>query len=349
MPVESVLNVDELLQPIPGDNPAGTSTPFAIRSQLDEARKEVDPSSFAADDPLRPDEFKKADWGTIEKVAKDALKKSSKDLLLAARLTEALCRLYGFVGLRDSLKLLRSLVTDCWDRLVPEIDDPSDIDIRAAPFEWLDDADHGARFPGTIRSLPLIGDFSWLDWKRAQDSKDRAKYEAFEKAVVMATAASVHDVLDTLDESAGELNQLSSVLADKLKDYAPSFTGIRMAIDDARTLMTQIAQKKGSPETAQLSNDSSEAPSAGNGAGQGTGPIDPGKSRAAIYQSIAEAAARLEKLEPHSPVPYLLRRCVDLGMRPFPEMIKAFVRDDGILQEIDRELGIPPKTEKEEN
>jgi hypothetical protein len=36
---------------------------------------------------------------------------------------------------------------------------------------------------------------------------------------------------------------------------------------------------------------------------------------------------------------------VDLGTRPFPEMIQSLVRDDGILKELRRELGIPEQTE----
>src|SRR5262245_33166412 len=87
---EPLLPFDELLQPIPGDDPAGESVPFALRAELEEARKEVNPEDFDDRDPLRPTEPKKADWPAIIRQVKKALTSTSKDLLLAARLTEAL-------------------------------------------------------------------------------------------------------------------------------------------------------------------------------------------------------------------------------------------------------------------
>ena len=61
--------------------------PFSLRAELEEARKEVNPEDFDAADPLRPTEAKKADWPAIVRQARKALTTTSKDLLLAARLT----------------------------------------------------------------------------------------------------------------------------------------------------------------------------------------------------------------------------------------------------------------------
>src|SRR5205823_6849755 len=141
-----LLSFDELLEPIPGDNPAGESVPFTMRQQLEELRKEINPNDFAEDDPRRPTEYKRADWPAIISLAQDILKNTSKDLLVAARLTEALTRDSGFSGLRDGMHLLRLLVEQCWDRLNPSIED-GDLEVRAGPFHWIDDADKGARFP----------------------------------------------------------------------------------------------------------------------------------------------------------------------------------------------------------
>jgi type VI secretion system protein ImpA len=66
-------------------------------------------------------------------------------------------------------------------------------------------------------------------------------------------------------------------------------------------------------------------------------------SRQAIYQQLQRAADALQRLEPHSPVPYLVKRAVELGGLPFHEMIRALIRDATVLDELSRELGI--KTE----
>src|SRR5438270_1044021 len=97
------LDVATLLQPIPGDEPAGASVLFTVRQKLDAARKEEEPNP---DDPTQPAVAKKADWSGIIRTTTELLTDSSKDLLLAARLTEALTREYGFAGLRDGLQLL---------------------------------------------------------------------------------------------------------------------------------------------------------------------------------------------------------------------------------------------------
>ena len=131
MPSPSVLDVDALIAPIPGDSPAGGSVPFAVREKLEEYRKEVNPNDFAPDDPLRPESAQKADWAAVVRLAQETLTETSKDLLVAARLTEALTREHGFGGLRDGLRLMRRLVAECWVRLNPAIESEDDLEVRA--------------------------------------------------------------------------------------------------------------------------------------------------------------------------------------------------------------------------
>ena len=59
-----------------------------LRDQLDDARKEVDPEDYR-DDPAPP-EAKKADWVGAIRIAKEILTSHSKNLNIAARLTEVL-------------------------------------------------------------------------------------------------------------------------------------------------------------------------------------------------------------------------------------------------------------------
>jgi predicted component of type VI protein secretion system len=59
-----------------------------------------------------------------------------------------------------------------------------------------------------------------------------------------------------------------------------------------------------------------------------------------VYRQLAQAAEVLQQLEPHSPVPYLIRRAVELGDLPFPDMIRKLIREATVLAELDRELGI---------
>ena len=69
-------------------------------------------------------------------------------------------------------------------------------------------------------------------------------------------------------------------------------------------------------------------------------------TREDIYHRLSEAANLLERMEPHSPVPFLIRRAVALGSMPFPLMMKALIRSDyhQALSEMNRELGIPEES-----
>ena len=82
---------------------------------------------------MRPESAQKADWAAVVRLARETLVGTSKDLLVAARLTEALTKEHGFGGLRDGLRLMRRLVSECWDRLNPAIESEDDLEIRAAP------------------------------------------------------------------------------------------------------------------------------------------------------------------------------------------------------------------------
>ena len=69
-----LLDFKSLLLPISEEEPAGGGVPFDVREQLEQARKEVNPEAFAPDDPLRPDDFVRADWKMIIGVTQDTLR-----------------------------------------------------------------------------------------------------------------------------------------------------------------------------------------------------------------------------------------------------------------------------------
>jgi len=349
MPSDPTLDIAALVMPVPGDDPAGGTTPFDVREQLDEARKEIDPSSFAADDPTRPTEAKRADWGLVVRVASDSLTTKSKDLLVAARLTEAATQKFGFAGLRDGLRLLTALLTDCWDRLSPKVDDPSDLDLRAGPFEWLDDADHGGRFPSSVRGVPLVpgGEtpLGWLAWKRGQEGKDKVTAEAFEKGVIAASPEAARDTVAVLEECKVALDALKVKLNERLGDLAPGMTQLGRAIEDCRSLADIIARRKGPVPEAEAAQPDAGTPTEARPIEGALSAGNAPATRDAVYRQLTEAARILEKIEPHSPVPYLIKRAVALGAMPFHEMIKSFVRDTAVFAEMARELAIEPPAE----
>jgi type VI secretion system protein ImpA len=354
MPTPPLIDFDALTAPIPGPNPAGKGVPFAVREQLEQSRKEVDPKLFDKADPLRPTEEQRADWGLVVKLTSEALTKTSKDLLVAARLTEALTKRHGFAGVRDGLGLMRRMVEGCWDRLFPPIEEEDDAEVRAAAFTWLNDPDRGSRFPHTLRAVTLVGrddnEFAWRDWKATQtppkDPNDKKPAElkaAFEKAVQTTPREFCQNSVDDLKAALAELDTLDGVLDTTMGRMAPAISGVRDALGQCLILAEQILSQKG-PAPASAAAPPAEAASSAPAeeSAPAAAPAGPKPTtRFELYQRIAETSAALKVLEPHSPIPYLLERAVELGALSFPELMKVLVRNPEVLNMMNRELGIP--------
>ena len=124
---------EDLLNPIPGDNPSGANLRYApAYDQLKEARRQEDDAEQGVWQRL----VKAADWPLVVKLASEMLAKKSKDLQVAAWLTEAAIHREGFAGLRQGLDLMHGLLTNFWDTLYPEIED-GDLEMRATPLNWV--------------------------------------------------------------------------------------------------------------------------------------------------------------------------------------------------------------------
>jgi type VI secretion system protein ImpA len=358
------IEIDALLEPIPGDEPAGNAVPFNVRRQLDEHRKEVLPEAFSADDPMRPEQPKMADWPAILDVTQETLKESSKDMLVAARLTEALTKEHGFGGLRDGLTLMRRLVEDCWDRIHPSIED-GDLEVRAAAFNWLDDADRGARFPHSVRGIGFIpGDdrkYSWKDWRDVMDSKGALSREQIEAGTNNLSREDVQTVVDDINESLAEIDKIVEVTTEKMADLAPGMSEVRTALRDCLQLADQVLQKKGPPPSAEpegvgdldaLSEEAEggEAPteaggetdvSADNGdAGAVSAKPRRANTRAEVYAQLESVSNRLLEIDPHSPISYLVQRAVKLSRLTLPQLLKALIRNDQALDDLNRDLDL---------
>jgi type VI secretion system protein ImpA len=348
MPSPPLLEFDALLQPIPGDNPAGDGVPFTAREKLEEARKEIDPEDFAPNDPMRPAEPKRADWAAIERLTKQVLTENCKDLLTAGRLTEALTRRNGFAGLRDGLQLMRRMIEECWDRILPSIED-GDLEMRSGPFNWLDEPDRGVRFPQGVRQVPLVqggdGAFSWFDWRQSQDGKGTVTHEMFEKALMATPRERLASTVEDLDGASQELRALVASLGTKLGEYAPGMTSLNKAVEESRDLARQLLQRKGGAADEAAVEGGAAADGVVSGNGHAAAASSKAATRDDVYRRLAELADTLARMEPHSPIPYFIKRAVSLGAMPFPMLMRALIREQAVLMELNREMGIEQPAE----
>src|SRR5277367_3612288 len=140
---------EDILAPIPGENPSGIDLRYdnklLIHDKIKEARRQDDDLAQGA----WQSERKTANFPLVVKLAQDTLATVSKDLQVAAWLTEALLQTERFSGLLQGIRLVHTLMTEFWDTVYPIIED-GDRELRARPLNWL-----GSKLDLPVRSTPI--------------------------------------------------------------------------------------------------------------------------------------------------------------------------------------------------
>lgn len=255
---------DDILAPIPGDSPSGENLRYdPLYDRIKEARREDDdlPTGELPEGPR-----KTADHALVVRLAGEAIATRTKDLQLAAWLTEALVHREGFGGLSQGLDVLRGLLTEFWDSLYPEMEDEEeDLELRAAPLEWV-----GGRLVIAVRTVPLTrGGHGHLSYEESRDvgyehsvqdneEKRRRRLEKLDEGKISAEAwdqavegtdIAFYQQLDTeLTAAQDSLRSLGDVSDERFGREAPSYTPLREALDQVRMTVGSILRKRLPPE-----------------------------------------------------------------------------------------------------
>jgi type VI secretion system protein ImpA len=347
---------DDLLNPIPGANSAGTDLRYdPVYDKIKDARREDDDAPQG--DWERP--RKTADWAAVIKLAGDALATRSKDLQLAAWLTEALTRREGFGGLGSGLALMRGLLEHFWDNAYPELED-GDTEMRAAPIEWL-----GTRFDMAVKTVPLTKaghDYIRYKESRAVPSESDAENDTVkrdQRATALEEGKLAPELFDKGFEStpkvwyrqlAGDLaaaiaglESLNELANEKFGNDSPNLIPLREVLAEVQRTVTQLLEKKlvadpdpvGSADGAAFS--ATEGGLSGSPGGSG-GPVSASGGGALAAEPVDKndaanrvigAARFLRKHDPTSPTSYLMLRALRWGelraqgANPDPRLLDA--------------------------
>lgn len=322
-----MLEMSGLLAPIAGANAVGASLRYEpIYDQVKEARREEDDLPQGDWQASR----KTADWPLVIRLTTDALTKRTKDLQLAAWLTEALLRRDGIAGLHDGLSLVQQMLEQFWDGVYPEIDD-GDLEMRAAPIEWI-----GVKLDVGVRQAPITQDGrSLLDYDESRkvptkeeaesdDAKRQARERAvadgkttpedFEAAFAATPKAWYKQLVADLDSTQAAVQSLDELCRQRFGDVSPSFSPVRDAARDVRRVVGQLLARKLELEpeassdatSAALASGGSETPAAGAAARNFAAEGPRNRDEAAAW--IAAAATRVRRDRPSDPASYLMLR-----------------------------------------
>lgn len=352
MPSPETIHLGSLVAPILGKSPSGQDIRFDGKSynEIKEARREDDPALYRDRDQAeskRP--LKKADWPGVIKLTTEILEHKSKDLQVAAWLTEALVRRYGFAGLRDGLKVFRGLLESFWDTLYP-LPEGGDPGFRQGPLEWLN-----TQLPLVVKTVGITrqssaSGYSCLQWEgiwkpdAGVPTDMRIAEQEFERAVAVTPLAHCQTLLDDLIQTGAECDSLNAVVEQKFGEKeAPDLTSLKEAIEACKKCLIPIVKQKGGqvPGEAEATGESGQSGATG-GAEENTSPaggIHP-SSRADALRRLNGVAEFFRKTEPHSPVSYLVQRAVRWGQMPLENWLKDVINDEAALGRVRETLGL---------
>jgi type VI secretion system protein ImpA len=335
------LDTEAILQPIAEGDPGGQDIRYEpIYTEIKQAR--IEEEDLPTGDWSR--ERKTADWPLVVKLSTQALATQSKDLQIAAWLTEGMLNREGLQGLAQSLDLIRRLLEEFWDHLHPRLEEEEDLEFRAAPLDWV-----GQYLSPTVRLTPINAQGHSLfdrqvargvgyegDASSSEKKKERADAiaegkltaEEWDEAVAATPKSWYKGLMAGITDALSALDSLDAVGRDRFGVEAPRLSPLRGALEEVRQAAQPLLDQKLEedpdpvelveeiPEVQEVHETGEDGPaSPGGGSVTPTGAVRESTAISAVPQSRAEAEARvsaaaafLRKEDPTDPSPYLLLR-----------------------------------------
>ena len=368
-------DLEALLAPIPGDAPQGidiredfsaTSPYNRLRDARSEARDAERGQDAGGDDARDPTPL----WRSVRELALKTLAETTKDLEVAAWLTEALVRSHGFVGLAAGAQLMAGLAERYWDGLFPLPDDYG-METRVTPVTGLNGRDGNGSLIQPLYKLTLFNrvDGSPVAYYQYQQSEQLGTLDAERRQQRIDAGAVPLDDLERDARAAGgrtwaallaevraardAWQAMANLLDEKAGADGPSTTAVRDLLSGiievaARYAPAETAEGEAAPENA---GGDQGAAAAASGPGFAGIAASPGRaaSREDALRALTEIANFFRRTEPHSPLSYTLDEAVRRGRMSWPELLAEIVADLDTRNGILTTLGIhPPPPEAQE-
>jgi type VI secretion system protein ImpA len=364
-------DLEALLAPIEGDAPQGVDlredySPQSLYFRLRDARSEARAEERQAESlGTNAEAAVPQQWRAVTTTASTVLKEKSKDLEVAAWMTEALVRHHGLAGLTAGALLMKGLAEQYWDGLFP-LPDEDGIATRVAPVTGLSGADSDGTLMAALRRLPLFNKpdgspFQWWEYERSvelagitEDKRREQRIQAgsipmdtvenFARASGQAHFAKMRTLLKGTIES---WKGMSDVFDNLAGHDSPSTSRVLSLLFQVLDVVARFAppeevateEEAGDTGTGETSEDAAGSGGGGGGGGGGRGP---GRSREEVLRQLIEISDFFRKTEPNSPLSYTLQDAVRRARMSWPELLAELVPDDSMRTNILNSLGIRP-------
>jgi type VI secretion system protein ImpA len=367
------IDLTPLLEPFPGASPCGQDLLFSNDfDAIQQARRFDDPS---LDQGEWVTEIKEADWDFVIARCSALLGTQTKDLRLAAWLTEALAMKQGLPGLTQGYTLLAGLCERYWDKVHP-LPDGDDAEYRLGNVAWLvrrtaellrdtrlTQASTGSFFTAVDWDVAThVAQASKRDPERADEiARGKPSVEQIDAAKRITPVTFYRTLLDELKAFEAAMLALESRLDEYAGESAPSFRQTKESYAFVYGLAERFARDVGvspEPTPGAIAADSHQPREAERAEPTFKTPLPrtatmPSNSEpvpAGVIRSRADAIAQLRAVaqflraaEPHSPAAYLADKAAEWADMPLHQWLASVVKDDGQLAHLRELLGVKPE------
>ena len=363
MASETGLDIEALLAPIAGDDPAGVDPREDMSASdayydLKDARAQARSAERRAFETLEDVAEASSvlaqvagDWRAVSEGAQEMLASRAKDVEVAGWLIEALARNHGFAGLRDGFRVVAGLVREFGEKLHPRPDEDETIGETFSPIAGLNGVEAEGPLLQPIRMIRL-SDASAPDaalWhermaETGSESFPRgavdAALQASSKAGLVARARDVAEAKTALTEMDEALTELCGI-------DAPPVSRIEEALEEIATILRRNGGVESGEESASAAEAAAEGaaePGAPAAPGQAQGPAVPGqiRSREEAFEALGRVSEFFRRTEPQSPISYTLDEILRRGRMPLTDLLAELMPDETTRHDVLRRLGIEP-------
>jgi len=310
--------LEALLAPVSADAPEGL--PAAEDESYRRIRHEREEEDASLPLGAWERELKRANWVAASELSAAAMATRSKDLQLAAWLFEASIARSGFQALAPCLGLIDALFLQYGAKLHPQ-----NSEHRINLLVWI-----GQKLLPQLRRVTITAtgsghDYAWNDWEQAQRNEqlraslgkqreaeiEGAKLSDVGAALACTSNERIAFLQSSLSEGLIALQTLEATLNAQFGDDAPGLSAMRNLLERIEVVLASEARKRGMTTPMPSEEAASDAAIGGDARIEDVamGSLD----RREVYAALADIAHALETIEPHSPVPYLIRRAVAWG------------------------------------
>jgi type VI secretion system protein ImpA len=280
---DALLDLEAILAPIPGDNPAGRNLRYEdVYVELRRDRRAVQDLSQPRTAETDTEYFDDSGAGAeelqrgLERKITGLLTAQSKDLQLAVWLVDLQATRNGFAGAAIGIQFIRELMRRYWDTLhpLPDPDDADPLEGRVGAIEWLGSKEGLVQ---TLQAIPLSDNgtdcslyaYQYIEENarnspekdkkdKSGDIKNRVKEarDAFERAMQAGSFEYQQVLASQLDACGRELSLLEAFTNDHLQarrkradgtervEYLVSYKDLQDVLKECTRLVNRVLKPK---------------------------------------------------------------------------------------------------------